>query len=73
VLTLVYPTRALVFCPVAPEFDVAFLGSPPQQVERGIGGDLVDHHQHALGLLDRGSALGELGDGGAELVLLGVL
>ena len=34
------------------QFDVAFLGSPPQQVERGVGADAVDVHQHAFCLFD---------------------
>ena len=41
------------------QFDVAFLGSPPQQVERGVGADAVDVNQHAFCLFDAGSVFGD--------------
>lgn len=38
------------------EAGVGPLGLRAQEVEGGVGGDLVDGHQDPLGLLDRGSA-----------------
>ena len=51
------------------QFDVAFLGSPPQQVERGVGAYAVDVHQHAFCLFDAGSVFGDFAQGLADAFL----
>jgi hypothetical protein len=52
-----------------PQFDVGVLGSPLQHFEGSWLIDSVDHHQHALRLLDYRPVLGESGDGCGHLVL----
>jgi hypothetical protein len=41
--------------------DVCALGAPFEYVERGVGADALDVHQHALCLLDGGSVVGDFG------------
>lgn len=47
-------SSAVSWCGDVPYFHVPGLGMEPQQVECRIGGEPVDDHQRALGLLDRG-------------------
>lgn len=44
-------------------FDVRFLGTPGEDVECSVGGDAVDEHEHAFGLLDRSAGAVDFGDG----------
>jgi hypothetical protein len=43
-------------------FDVRFLGRPGEDVEGSVGGDAVDEHEHAFGLLDRSAGDRDFGD-----------
>lgn len=44
------------------EFGVGLLGVPDEDVEGSVGGDGVDEHEHAFGLLDRSAGGGDVGD-----------
>ena len=45
-----------------PQLGVGLLRAPLEQLERRVGADPVDDHQHAFGLLDNTPGLGDLRD-----------